>query len=128
MSVLYNLPLSPDVSGMGAVGLAPEPAESPLVITGVLSWSSSSESETAMALKALGTELLRKEKKNRDNFIVTRDPSTPSQIYSLLKYLDWVIFNSYLPQNTYINDERLLDHNTTVTEECLCSFAILKIK
>ena len=48
---------------MGAVGLAPEPAESPLVITGVLSWSSSSESETAMALKALGTEWLRKEEK-----------------------------------------------------------------
>ena len=50
---------------MGAVGLALDPAESPLVITGVLSRSSSSDSETAKALKALGTELLEEKKQEK---------------------------------------------------------------
>ena len=57
--------MSADDSGMGAVGLALDPAESPLVITGVLSWSSSSDSETAKALKALGTELLEEKKQEK---------------------------------------------------------------
>ena len=53
----YNLPSFSE--GKGAVGLALATAADsplPLVITGVLSWSSSSVSEAANALRALGTE------------------------------------------------------------------------
>ena len=70
----YNLPSFSE--GKGAVGLALATAADsplPLVITGVLSWSSSSVSEAANALRALGTEWLEGKKRQIDDQIQVGD-------------------------------------------------------